>query len=251
MHLPEIDKYAHLKSFFHCWDPRLKIISLLGLILSITFISYIPFALIGLGLSLLLLFISRIPFLFVLKHLRWVLLSVSFFLLIMPLTVAGNEIAKFYFLKVSYEGIRCASLISIKAIASILLIFPMIGTMNFSTTIKALERLRVPNRLVQIIMFAYRYIFLFIDETKRMTFAIESRGFKKKTNLHTLKTIARLLGMLFIKSYERTERIHRAMLSRGYDGNLKTLDEFRVCVKDILKASVMGVLIIGFWLLKL
>jgi cobalt/nickel transport system permease protein len=160
----------------------------------------------------------------------------------MPLSVPGDEIVRFYFLSISYEGIKYASLISIKAVTAVLLIFPMIGTMPFSTTIRSLERVKMPRTLVQLIMFTYRYIFLFIDETQRMFVAMDSRGFKKGTNLHTLKTIGKLVGMLFVRSYERTEGVYQAMISRGYNSNFKYLgeNEFRIYKKDILIAILVG-----------
>lgn len=239
LHLPEIDKYAYLESPLHSWDPRLKLVSMGGVIISIVLISHIWLALIGLGFALLLVLISRIPLSFVVEDLKWVLLFVSFFLVIIPLTVPGNEIARFYFLSISSEGIKLASLIAIKATAAILLIFPMVGTMRFDITIKALEKLRLPRMLVHMVMFTYRYIFLFIDEVQRMTTAISSRGFEKRTNLHTLRTLSRLVGMLFVRSYERTERIYQAMVSRGYDGSFNTLTEFAICRKDVIKALLL------------
>jgi len=100
-------------------------------------------------------------------------------------------------------------------------------------------------------MFTYRYIFLFIDEAQRMGVAMDSRGFKKGTNLHTLKTIGRLVGMLFVRSYERTEGVYQAMISRGYSSNFKYLGEkeFRIYKKDILLAILVGSVAIGFVIL--
>lgn len=251
LHLPEIDKYAYLKSPLHSWDPRLKLISIGGVIISIVLISHIWLALMGLGFALLLVVISRIPLSFVVEDLKWVLLFVSFFLVIMPLTVPGNEIARFYFLSISSEGIKLASLIAIKATAAILLIFPMVGTMRFDITIKALEKLKLPRMLVHMVMFTYRYIFLFIDEVQRMTTAISSRGFKKGTNLHTLRTLSRLVGMLFVRSYERTERIYQAMVSRGYDGSFKTLTGFTICRNDVIKAFLLWTVAIALIYLEI
>jgi cobalt/nickel transport system permease protein len=242
LHLPEIDKYAHLESPLHSLDPRLKLVSMGLLIISIVLVSHIWLALIGLCFALALVSVSRIPLFFVVEDLKWVFLFVSFFLVIMPLTVPGTVMAKFYFVSISLEGIRLGSLIAIKAIAAILVIFPMIGTMRFDITIKALEKLKLPQKLVQMIMFTYRYIFVFIHEAQRMATAMDSRGFQRKTNLYTLKTYSNLVGMLFVRSYERTERVYHAMVSRGYDGNLRTLVEFNMCKKDVLKAIAIGTL---------
>jgi len=118
----------------------------------------------------------------------------------------------------------------------------MIGTMRVDTTIKALDRLKVPNSLVQMLMFTYRYIFVFVDEFQRIWRAMESRGFKLRTTLNALRTIGKALGMLFVRSYERAERVYRAMRSRGYMGSQKTLVEFEIRMKDYM----LAVFIMGF-----
>lgn len=236
MHLPEIDKYAHLSSPFHSWDPRAKILSLSFLIFSITFLTDLLSASFALILALIFVFLSRIPFSFVLKQLRWVALFVLFFLVIMPLSVPGEEIARVKFISISGKGLHLAALIALRAVSICLLIFPMIGTTRFHKTLKAMERLRLPNKLIQIIMFTYRYIFVLLDELIRMFTAAQARLFKKRTNIHTLKIISNLIGTLFVRGFERTQNVYNAMASRGYKGRLKTLDEFRLCRKDFLKA---------------
>lgn len=236
MHLPEIDKYAHISSPFHSWDPRIKLISLSLLIFSIVLNHSLIIASFALLLAIILVFLSKIPFSFVLIHLRWVLLFCLFFFIIMPLTVPGDEIIRLNFVSISWEGTKYASLITLRAISAVLLIFPMLGTMRFDATIKALQRLKVPNKFIQMIMFTYRYIFVFMEETRRMFIAANARVFKKRTNIRTLKIISNLIGMLFIHSFERTQNIYNSMVSRGYTGYLKTLDDdFRLCGKDFLK----------------
>ena len=66
--------------------------------------------------------------------------------------------------------------------------------------------------------------------------AAKARLFKSETNIFTLKIISNLIGMLFIRAFERTQSVYDAMASRGYKGNLKILDEFKFCEKDFIKA---------------
>lgn len=250
MHLPEIDKYAHLKSPFHSWDPRLKLVSMLGLIFSVVLLSKFWPALIALGLALALVLVSKIPLKFVFWHLRWVFFFISLFWIVMPLTVPEAPLASLGPWGLSREGVNIASLISLKAVSAVMLIFPTVGTMEFSTTIRALNGLRFPNQLVQMVMFTYRYIFLFLDEAHRMSLAMASRGFERGTNLHTLRTVGTQIGMLFVKSYERTERVYWAMVSRGYDGELRILDDFRIGKMDICKAGLILVLAVVLKLME-
>ncbi|MBU0567380.1 cobalt ECF transporter T component CbiQ [bacterium] len=233
MHLPEIDKYAHLSSVFHRFDPRVKIISIGILIFSVALLQDIRAASLGLLLSCLLVLLSKIPFSFIFIHLRWVLLFVIFFFLIMPLTYRP------------IEGLKLALLIGLRAVACVLLIFPMIGTNRFDVTLKAIAGLGMPNKLLQLIMFSYRYIFVLFDELRRMLIAARVRGFKKQLSL---KIAAHIIGMLIIRAYERTNRIYYAMLSRGYTGRIETPGEFSLELMDIAAGSLIiawGILLLS------
>ena len=244
LHLPEIDEFAHLKSPIHSWDARVKIVSLLCLIISIVLLDKILPAILGFSFCVMLVFISRMPIRFLFAYLRWAFLFSLFFVIIMPLTVEGDEIAKFYFLSISRDGIELGFLIALRAISAVLLVFPMVGTAKFVVTMKALQNLKIPDKLIQMVVFAYRYIFIFIEEVERMFTAAKARAFQEKTDMHTLRTVGFILGMLFVRSYERARRVYDAMLARGYTGNLKILHEFNLCSKDFIKGFVIIVMAI-------
>ncbi len=239
MHLPEIDKYSYLRSVFHSWDPRVKLVSLSFLILSIALLSDIPSACAGFILAIILVFLSRIPVYFVLRNLKWVVFFVLIFFIIMPLTVPGEILIRAGFLNISRQGIRLAFLIALRAVSICMLIFPMLGTMSFHITLKALSRLGIPDKLIQMIMFTYRYIFVFIDEVRRLFIASQARLFRKRTDIFTLRITGNLIGMLFIRGFERTQCVYNAMASRGYKGNLVILDEFKLSGRDFFKACLI------------
>nr|WP_283138745.1 cobalt ECF transporter T component CbiQ [Rhizohabitans arisaemae] len=85
-------------------------------------------------------------------------------------------------------------------------------------------RLRLPQLMVQIAMFMLRYADVIVEEMRRMKVARESRAFAAR-NLKQVPVIARSAGALFIRSYERGERVHLAMLSRGYTGTFPVIDD--------------------------
>ena len=85
--------------------------------------------------------------------------------------------------------------------------------------VAGLERLRLPGQLVQIMGFMVRYLEVVTGELSRMKVARESRGFRA-TSVRAWPVLATTAGALFIRSYERGERVHLAMLSRGYTGSL-------------------------------
>jgi cobalt/nickel transport system permease protein len=85
--------------------------------------------------------------------------------------------------------------------------------------LRGLEKLHLPKLMVQIAAFMLRYVNVISDEMERMKVARESRGFIAK-GIKDWKVIATAASALFIRSYERGERVHLAMLSRGYTGVL-------------------------------
>lgn len=240
----EIERYAARDSILHRFDPRAKIIAFLFLIFSVVLVPDLKTALIGFFAAIFLFLLSRIPVTFVLNYIRWVAIFAISFFVILAFTFPGEELARFYFLSITVEGLYAGSLIAVRAFSAIILVFTMVGTMRFETTVKALGRLKVPDSLVQMLVFTYRYIFVFRDVFQRIWTAMESRGFKLlriRTVLYSLRTIGKAAGMLFVLSYERAERVYRAMRSRGYTGtnNPKTLmlAEFEIRLKDYLLAA--------------
>ncbi|MHC1603004.1 MAG: cobalt ECF transporter T component CbiQ [Methermicoccaceae archaeon] len=242
MEYPEIDRYASYASPVHQLDPRAKILAFLCLIFSVVLVNEVEVAFLALLFSLSLLIASRLPLRFAFQHIRWVFIFVLPFLVLMPFTVAGRELMSVYGITMTYEGVMYAVLITLRALAAVVLAFIMLATTRFNTTIKALHMLKVPNPLVQMLMFTYRYIFVLLDEFLRMWRAMTAKGFTLKTSTYAFLTVGTAVGMLIVKSYERAERVYQAMQSRGYTGNPKTLVEFRMKTKDYVLASFL----IGF-----
>ena len=85
--------------------------------------------------------------------------------------------------------------------------------------VRGLERLRLPNTMVQIMAFMIRYLEVVGDDLRRQQIALASRGFSARNPRHW-PVLARSAGALFIRSYERGERVYLAMLSRGYTGRM-------------------------------
>lgn len=108
------------------------------------------------------------------------------------------------------------------------------ATMPVFTMGRAMNYLRVPSKLVQLFIFTYRYIHTIYREFFRLKDALDIRGFIPKTNIHTYRTYAYLIGMLIVKSHDRAERVHAAMLCRGFNGKFFDLTEFSIKKNDLI-----------------
>ncbi len=245
--ISEIDRYAGISSPVHRWDPRLRLISIFALIFSVMLLYSLQLVVIGMIFAIILTGISKIPLSFVLSRMKLVFIFVIPFFIIIPFTVIGDgvEIASFGGIILSYRGIeyaKFAAMIVLKALTAVMLVFPMIGTSRMDITIKALEGLHLPNKLVQMFAFTYRYIFVLDEEFMRMERSLASRGFKRRGNLYTLTTISKAIAMLFVNSYERADRVFYAMRSKGYSGTVATLHEFHSRWHDWVNTAV----VVGF-----
>ena len=238
----DIDRHAHVESSIQRWDPRFKIVALFTLIFSIALLKSIPLVILGLLIAVGLLLLSRIPLGFVYQGMKLVVIFLLPFFLILPLTYPGETDFTFLGMPFAMEGLRLSVLIVIKAIAIVLIAFAIFGSCRFDINMIALQRLKCPSVIVQMMLFTYRYIFLFLSEMRRMDTAMKARGFVKKPNMYTLNVMGGFVGTLLVRSFERTERIYKAMLSKGYNGEFHTLVEFKADAKDIIKlVLVLGI----------
>jgi cobalt/nickel transport system permease protein len=119
----------------------------------------------------------------------------------------------------SEPGLQAAGNILAKATLGVGTSVVLAATTRTSDLLDALTRLRVPQPLVQIASFMLRFVHLTNDQWRRMARARAARGFDAR-GPRAWPVLARSLGVLFIRTFERGERVHLAMLSRGYQGGM-------------------------------
>ena len=94
-------------------------------------------------------------------------------------------------------------------------------------------------------LMTYRYLFVMETEYHRLTRSATVRGFRPSTSIHTYRTVAYLVGMLFVRASARAERVYAAMLCRGFYGRFHSLHEFSFTQKDRVWAMVMVAVLVG------
>lgn len=241
------------QSFFHTWDPRLKITTLFTFCFVVASLDTLGTCLTALLISTLAVFCSHTPWIRVQKRLVALSGFLAMFLVIMPFTspaVEGETILLFPLLSglpFHMYGLLTAVLICLKACSVALLMEPMFGTSSLTVSLQALQQIGVPSPIIQMLLLTHRFIYLFQQEAHRMHRSMKLRGFSPKTNIATMRITGNFLGMLFIRSYERTQHVYEAMLSRGYNGVFPMYTQHTISVKDI--AITTAWLIIGLALL--
>ncbi|MFJ1974926.1 cobalt ECF transporter T component CbiQ [Streptomyces sp. NPDC087903] len=165
---------------------------------------------------------ARVPAGFLLKRL---LIEVPFvaFAVLMPFVAEGERVGVLG-MSLSVNGLWGAWNVLAKGTLGVAASVLLASTTELRELLLGLQRLRLPPLLVQIASFMIRYGDVITDEMRRMRIARESRGFEARGVRHW-GVLAKSAGALFIRSYERGERVHLAMVSRGYAGSMPVIDE--------------------------
>lgn len=235
----DIDRFAKLESPLQRWDPRIKLFTLGIFIFSVALLKTLPIAIIAFFIAVCILRLSSLPYDFIASSLKWIIFFLLPFFIIMPLSYPGEPAFKVIGLPFAWEGLQIASLIFIKAVAIVLTTFSMFGTARFDVSMIALQHLKCPKIMVQMLLFTYRYTFVFIEEMRRMQIAMRARGFVIKSNLNTMHIMGNFVGTLLVRSFERSERVYKAMLSKGYQGELHSMVKFHSNRQDYIKSALI------------
>jgi cobalt/nickel transport system permease protein len=120
----------------------------------------------------------------------------------------------------------------VKAWLSVLSMLVLSSTTEFPALLQGLERLGLPRVMVMLFSFMYRYLFVMVEEVNRMRLARDSRNLGRK-RMWQIRSVGNMIGTLFLRSYERGERIYQAMVSRGFEGEVRTMNRLRLGRADL------------------
>ncbi len=230
------EDFSEGNSFLHRADPRVKILLTVLYTCIISVQNNLTISLLGIFLPFCLLFFTRIRFKSILKRFLIVYIFVGILWIVLPLSGKGDPIFYIGPVKIFKEGLEKALLITVKFSAILFFIVGFISTTTVTNLFHALSHLKFPPKLSHLALLTYRYIHVLFMEFGKLKNAIIVRGFKPRTNLHTYRTYAYLVGMLLVRSYNRAERVYRAMLCRGFEGKFYLLDHFYLKKSDIVLA---------------
>lgn len=175
---------------------------------------------------------------------------VALFWVFLPLTVAGNPLFSIGSFEVSREGLWYAGMLTLRSNAIILVMIGFMAVTPATSIVHALSRLKVPDELVYLFFFTYRYSHEIVQEYTRLHNSMKIRCFSPGSNIHTYRSYAYLVGVLLANSYERGQRLQAAMLCRGFTGKIHHLDTLRIGYRDIGAATVITFILAGLVVLN-
>ena len=255
MHFDAFDRYHDTESFIHRLDPRVKVVVTIAFILSNALLP--DGAWFGFGFSLLFLLfadaLSNLGITFTLKR-SFVALPFALVAITVLFSIPGNPVTSFYFifwdLTITDAGLLRFVSIVIRSWLSVQMAILLVATTRFPDIVHALEHLRVPSILTTIIAFLYRYLFVLVDEVFRLLRAREARsaavaGIRSGGSVAWRAGVAgSMAGQLFLRSYERSDRVYNAMLARGYTGHLQTVNPHELHRVDYVTTALALIVIL-------
>lgn len=249
MHSDVFDRYHAGEGPLYRLDPRVKVLVAVGFILTVVLLpdgAWLAF-LIAWGFILTASLLSGLGLGFTLRR-SFIALPFALAAVTAIFSIPGTALWTWQIgpleLTATTEGLLRFVSIVIRSWLSIQAAILLVAVTQFPDLIHALEHLHVPAMLTTIVAFLYRYLFVLTDEVFRLMRAREARsatlpGQKSGGSLFWRGRIAgNMAGQLFLRSYERSDRIYNAMLARGYTGQLRTLHPHAMTRADWLAGAL-------------
>jgi cobalt/nickel transport system permease protein len=259
MHSDAFDRYHHGHSPLHSLDPRIKVIVTIAFILSNALLPDGAWLAFGLAWSFILVasLLSGLGIGYTFKR-SFIALPFAAVAITVLFSIPGKSISSFHFLiwdlTITDAGLLRFVSIVIRSWLSVQMAILLVAVTEFPKIIHALTHLHVPAIITVIISFLYRYLFVLTDEVMRMIRARQARsaaatGVRSGGSVAWRAQIAgHMAGQLFLRSYERSDRIYNAMLSRGYQGELMTIHPHHFHKSDLF---ICGLSILALVLMQI
>ncbi|MFC1846900.1 cobalt ECF transporter T component CbiQ [Chloroflexota bacterium] len=251
-----LDKYSDGDSPVHRLDPRAKLLATLAFIAAVVLAPTASWEAYGLFFAIIAVpvLFSRVPLPYILRRSLVIIPFVLLVAIFIPFFKEGEVAATAnlwgWHISLTRSGLELMGSILAKSWLSILGLVLLTSTTAFPQLLKGMERLHIPGVMVMLLSFMYRYIFLLTDEVMRMKQARDSRSFGGK-RLWQVKTVGNMIGTLFIRSYERGERVYASMVARGFDGHSRTLDSLHFRRMDAVFIAGISLALVGISLFNI
>jgi cobalt/nickel transport system permease protein len=255
MHFDAFDRYHESESFLHRLDPRVKVVATVAFILSNALLPDGAWIAFGVSWFFLLFanWLSNLGIGFTFKR-SLVALPFALIAITVLFSIPGKPLLTFHFLLwdliITDAGLLRFVSILIRSWLSVQMAILLVAVARFPDLIHAFEHLRVPMILTTIIAFLYRYLFVLGDEIFRLMRARESRsaavpGQSSGGSVAWRAQVAgHMAGQLFLRSYERSDRVYNAMLARGFTGHMQTIHPHELRRVDYMTTALVLIAIL-------
>jgi cobalt/nickel transport system permease protein len=215
-------------------DPRWKLLALVPAAAAVLFLRGLFACLVAFVAALALAALGRLPWRPLLARLGAAALLVALLAAFLPFMAAGHgpgwDLGP---VRVWQYGLMAAARLLLKAVTVLALLLVLGATSRPAELFRAAHALRFPGLFLQLLQLSYRYLYLLLDELRRLRVALRVRGYRNRMRLHSYRTAGHVVGTLLVRSSERAERVGHAMRCRGFDGCFRALYEPRTGPADV------------------
>jgi cobalt/nickel transport system permease protein len=232
------EEIARLPGFLQRLDPRVKVISVLALLLAVSF-SHSLVVIAGLyAFSLLLAYASQVPMDFFVKRV-WLFMPFFTGIVAIPAIFSfitpGTPLVTLWsspMVAITAQGVRTALFLLLRVGTSVAYAVLLVVCTPWNTLLKAFSVLRVPQVFILVLGMTHRYIFLLLHTANDMFLARQSRVVGQMSSADHRRWISASMGVLLSKSFHLSNEVYLAMLSRGYRGQARVMDAFQLRALD-------------------
>ena len=244
------DSYTRRNGLLQGLDPRVKLVSILALVIAVSLTREIWLLVLVYMLILLFAVQSRIEAIFFIKRV-WLFIPIFAGIITIPVifnvffpgdivlalaTPGPNaHLGPFALpdtIGITRQGLLTAGTFVLRVAVSVSAVVLLFLTTRQELLFKSLRSIGVPKIYVLVLDMCYRYIFVFMDVVRDLYTAKKSRTIKFMSTFEEQKWVAGRVGYTLIKSLDMSERVHQAMISRGFNGDAKIMDDFHMRPRD-------------------
>lgn len=234
----QIEQFASRPGVLQRVDPRIKLVSFAGVIIVAVLLQSVLQFLILLLLLTALAAASRLPLrAFFRRQAAFVGFS-TVIVLPLPFITPGYALLTIplgpWLFWVTFEGVYRAVFFAVRVWVCVAALSLLTLSTRFVELLHGMQRLHFPRLFIELTAITYRFIFVFTDEAYRMGLAREARTVRKERVVRprTWRTLSSMIGTLFVRAYERGEKVYQAMLARGYAGDFRLVNRLHCGAKD-------------------
>lgn len=252
----ESESYVKRRGLLQSLDPRAKLVSILALVIAVSITGDLRILAIVYCLILAFAVLSRIGLLYFIKRV-WLFIPIFTGVIALPvifnvffpgtvvinlLAVGPNAhlgpLALPEAIGITSEGLHMAAIFTLRVATSVSAVVLLFLTTRQDTLFKSFRSIGVPKVYVLVMDMCYRYIFLYMDVVRDLYIAKKSRSIKSLSMTEEWKWVGGRIGFTMVKSLDMSDKVHKAMMSRGFTGEVRIMHNFKMRPRDYCALTV-------------
>jgi cobalt/nickel transport system permease protein len=249
------ETYAKRDGLLQTLDPRAKLISILAVIFATSMVGDLHLLIVVYLATLLFAYLSKVDVLFFIKRV-WLFIPIFAGIIALPMVFniffPGDPLIQLAYLGpgaslgpfslpesifITKQGVNMAIIFTMRVATCVSSVVLLFITTPQQVLFKSLRSVGVPKIYVLTLEMAYRYIFLLMDMVREMYSAKKARTIKSRSMFEEQKWVGGRMGYTLIRSIDMSEKVHMAMMSRGFNGDVKVLQQFNMLHRDYLAVA--------------